>query len=96
LWFLLKDDKMKLYHWTRKENLESILREGLRPSGLGIVYLTPRPECWKTRKQGQEQGEVCLEVETGDLRLSAFEDCKEWEVLCWGHILPENIMVSKR
>lgn len=84
---------MILYHWTPKENLESILSVGLRPSGLGIVYLTPKPEQWKTWEQGKEQGQVCLEVETGDLRLSAFEDCKEWEVLCWGHIPPINIRV---
>lgn len=76
---------MKLYHWTKAENLESILREGLRPSGLGIVYLTPKPENW--------HGEVCLEVETGDLRTTAFEDARSWEVLCWGHIPPENIKV---
>jgi len=86
---------MILYHWTKKENLESILNTGLQPKwGIdGIVYLTPKPEAWKTWKQGKEQGEVCLEVETGDLRLSAFEDCKEWEILCWGHIPPENIIV---
>ena len=76
---------MKLYHWTKKENIDSILSNGLRPSGLGIVYLTPKPENWC--------GEICLEVETGDLRLTSFEDCRSWEVLCWGHIPPENIRV---
>ena len=74
---------MILYHWIKKENLESILDTGLRPSGFGIVYLTPRHEFW--------HGEVCLEVETGALKLTAFEDCRSWEVLCWGHIPPENI-----
>jgi hypothetical protein len=63
--------------------LDSIRREGLRPNGLGIVYLTPDPKvvC----------GEVCLEVETGSLRLTAFEGCEDREVLCWGHIPPRQI-----
>jgi len=87
---------MILYHWTKKENLENILNTGLRPNRMGIVYLAPEPEAWKTREQGEEQGEVCLEVETGDLKLTAFEDCEEWEVFCWGHISPENIKVLGR
>ena len=78
---------MKLYHWTKKENIESILKEGLRPSGFGIVYLTPKPETYV--------GEVCLEVETGNLKLTAFEDCKEWEVLGWGAIPPKDIIVRE-
>jgi RNA:NAD 2'-phosphotransferase (TPT1/KptA family) len=82
---------MKLYHWTKRENLESILNEGLRPNGLGIVYLTPQPEAWKTYEQGRSDGEICLEVETGDLKLTAFDDCREWEILCWGRVPPEDI-----
>jgi RNA:NAD 2'-phosphotransferase (TPT1/KptA family) len=76
---------MILYHYTKKENLESILLNGLRPSELGIVYLTPSPEKLKGF------GDILLEVETGDLKLTCFEDCEDWEVLCWGSIGPEQI-----
>ena len=34
-------------------------------------------------EEAQCHGSVVLEVETGDLRLTAFEGCEEWEVLCW-------------
>lgn len=81
---------MKLYHWTNRENLESIFKEGLRPSGFGIVYLAPHKDDWEDF-HGTEG--VCLEVETRDLKLTAFEDCKEWEVLCWGHIPPEDLNI---
>lgn len=77
---------MKLYHGTDSKNIDSILREGLKPNGLGIVYLSPTLEQCTT-------GNTILEVETGDLRLTAFEDCSDWEVLCWGKIPPENIRV---
>lgn len=85
---------MKLYHGTNWEAWQHIQTEGLRPripkseGGWGLVYLAPTAEsaeCW---------GEVILEVETGDLRLTAFEDCKEWEVLCWlegDAILPTQV-----
>ena len=79
---------MKLYHWTKKKNIKSIIKEGLKPNGIGIVYLTPKPEKWR--------GEVCLEVETGDNKLTAFDDCKNWEVLCWGGIKPENLKLTNQ
>lgn len=69
---------MKLYHWTPQKNVASILKEGLRPNGLGIVYLMPT----RTAFDRSDKGEVLLEVETGDLRLSAFDDCREDETLC--------------
>lgn len=79
---------MILYHATGPENVESILCEGLRPNGMGIVYLSPMPmTCF---------GSEVLEVETGNLRLTAFDDCKDWEVLCWGHVPPENIKIWDR
>ena len=79
---------MKLYHGTDSKNIDSILREGLRPNNIGIVYLSPK------FGQAKRWGNVILEVETGDLRLTAFEDCTDWEVLCWGRIPPENIRVK--
>ncbi len=78
---------MILYHRTAKQNIQSILIGGLKPNKIGIVYLTPAPD--KTKSFG----DVLLKVDTGDLRLTAFEDCSDWEVLCWGHILPKNITI---
>lgn len=76
---------MKLYHWTDRTNIPSIMKEGLRPSRIGIVYLTPKAE------KVAGGGDTCLEVETCNLRLTAFEDCRDWEILCWGHIPPECV-----
>ena len=76
---------MKLYHQTKIKNIESILKIGLIPNKIGIVYLSPRNDL--------NFGDVTLEVETGDNRLTAFDDCKEWEVLCWGRIEPSNIKI---
>lgn len=87
--FKKEKEIVKLYHGTDSKNVDSILREGLKPSGLGIVYLSPTLKRCTT-------GNTVLEVETGDLRLSAFEDCADWEVLCWGKIPPENIKVVKK
>ena len=78
---------MKLYHWTGNGNVKSILEYGLVPNSLEIVYLTPTPDKWSPTSG------TCLEVETGDIALTSFEDCSEWEVLCWGRISPENIKV---
>ncbi len=73
-----------------KENLISILSEGLIPNGAGIVYLTPDP----TKIKGF--GNVLLKIDTADLRLTAFADCMDWEVLCWGYIPLKNITVIER
>ena len=78
---------MKLYHRTKREFIASILRYGLITSSLGIVYLSPIINVGF--------GDTLLEVETGELKLTAFEDCREWEVLCWGQIPPQDIKVSK-
>ena len=76
---------MKLYHQTSRKNLNSILRKGLMPNKIGIIYLTPL--------LGLGFGEVTLEIETGDNKLTAFDDCSDWEVLCWGQIDPGNIRI---
>ncbi len=78
---------MKLFHGTSKAAWDKIKNEGLKPSGIGIVYLSPTPEVidfWGGF-------EILLEVETGDTKLTAFEDCEDWEVFCWGHIPPDKI-----
>ena len=74
---------MELYHWTKKECLESIFKRGLISNGFGIIYLTPNPK--------NKFGDTLLKVETGELKLTAFEDCKDWEILCWGNIPPKDI-----
>lgn len=66
-----------LYHGTLASNVESILSEGLRPSGFGIVYMSPSPEIAKNF------GECVLEVNVLGYKLSCFEDCVEWERFCW-------------
>ena len=76
---------MKLFHQTRQENISSIMECGLIPNRVGIIYLSPL--------QNAGFGEVTLEVETDNVKLTAFEDCQDWEVLCWGPIPPENIEV---
>lgn len=78
---------MKLYHGTQENNLPNIKQVGLIPNGIGIVYLTPQIEVAKRFGDGK----TVLEVETGNNKLTAFEDCSDWEVLCWGNIPPENI-----
>lgn len=78
---------MILYHYTNKTKLNSVLLRGLKPNKLGIVYLTPNPAEMKGF------GNVLLEVETGELRLTYFDGCNKWEVLCWGHITSKNIKV---
>lgn len=80
---------MILYHWTPNENVGSILESGLIPKRDDWCnYLTPKPQnlgfC-------DPEEHTLLQVETGDIRLTAFDDCKDWEVLCWGVIPPENI-----
>lgn len=80
---------MKLFHWTKEKHLTSIFNSGLSPNRIGIVYLTPNPQATK------DFGEALLEVETGELKLTAFDDCKEWEVLCWGSIPPNKIKISE-
>ena len=76
---------MKLFHQTKKENIKSIMKKGLLPDRIGIVYLSPRNDL--------NFGDATLEVETDDNKLTAFDDCKEWEVLCWGKIPAKNIRI---
>lgn len=84
---------MRLLHGATPTTWERIQVQGLRgripedEGGWGLVYLTPLIE------EARCYGAVVLEVETGDLRLTAFENSKEWEVLCWGRIPPEQIRI---
>lgn len=90
---------MKLYHTTTAENVQSILNSGLKFSPfIGLngeknpgqwLYLSPKPFQWPNL------GDIVFEVETGSARLTCFEDCEEWEVLCWEEIPPEQIRLLK-
>ena len=83
---------MTLFHTTKAENVDSILKTGLRTSGLGIVYLSEKPETW-----WQSAGMVTLAVNMDGIthRLTTFNDPKLDEILCWGDIPPEAISVHK-
>ena len=82
-----------LFHGTTPAAWKHIQVEGLRgripesEGGWGLVYLTPLVE------EARCYGTVVVAVETGDLRLTSFEGCEEWEVLCWGTIPPEQLSV---
>jgi len=83
---------MKLYHWTTKENVNKILNDCLKVNGIGFSYLTKFPDRWDTLHEGG----VLLEVETGDSKLTCFEENLDGsEVLCWGNIPKENIKIIK-
>jgi len=59
----------------------------------GFLYLTPVKE--RTKSDIFADYNVLLEIETKNIRLTAFEGCEKWEVLCWGNILSENIKQLK-
>ncbi len=80
---------MVLSHVTTQDRLPTIVRDGLRPNSMGIVYLSPKPQGWRPL----QEGEVLLHVTINGQRLTSFEDCAEWEVLCWGSVPPEDIVV---
>lgn len=76
-----------LYHGTSPEAAEKILHEGLKPNGMGFCYLSPQQEIARHFGTG-----AVLEVDPpDDMNLTAFEDCADWEVFCWGTIPPDRI-----
>ncbi len=87
---------MILYHYTRNHNLKSIFEEGLKPNGIGIVYLCPAYEI-ASQVVASSEYENILEVDTGDCKLTSFEDCSEWEVLCWtgAPLPPESLRLVR-
>ena len=81
-----------LYHTTRKNNLESILKQGLIPSKFGIVYLSERPDSWWNSKDY-----ITLEINIENIsnRLTTFNEPKLDEILCWGHVEPTRIKIHE-
>jgi len=82
-------NKMILYHGTTKVKARSILKTGLKANKMGIIYLSPTP------KLALRWGDIILRVETGKNKLTSFDGCEEWEVLCWGNIPANNIRVYR-
>lgn len=82
-----------LYHGTKMENLDSILRDGLKPTYLGnsIICMSPRPDIAKNF------GECVLMVNTEGYDISCFDDCEDWERFIWTYspIPPDRIKVIK-
>lgn len=78
-----------LFHGTRQENIDSILKYGLRPTYLGnsIICMSPQLEI------ARNFGDVILKVDTSGYKISCFDDCEEWERFVWtdSPIPPERI-----
>ena len=81
---------MKLYHTTLKENKDSILEKGLRPSKIGIVYLSEKPDSWW---QGDKYITFEVDMESYKGRLTTFNEPDLDEILCWGSIEPNRLRV---
>lgn len=82
--------KAPLYHGTHPENIPSILAYGLRTNELGWCYLTPSLE--EARQYG---GAVLVIDPPENVRLGSLEDCEGWEVLCFGTVPPDRILVKE-
>jgi hypothetical protein len=71
-----------LYHYTRPQHVESIMREGIRKSdgnaGVGI-YLTDDPESATTRQWSTERIEVELDPDTKILEMHGIGNFYSWE-----------------
>lgn len=86
--------KQYLYHVTEPENVQSILRTGLRRDGSRrrtiAIYLSENPRSW------YQPGKVVLRVRieglTGDMTTFLPE---QDEILYWGDIEPDRIEICK-
>lgn len=78
-----------LYHRTAKENIESILKNGLLCSksqgwkGKGCIYLSTMPD--------NGFGKELLSIDAIGLQLA---DLSDWEYVCWDDIPPERIKLG--
>lgn len=81
---------MKLYHTTLKENKDSILKKGLQPSKIGIVYLSERPNSWW---QGDEYITFEVDMTDSNNKLTTFNNPDLDEILCWGSIEPSRLRI---
>jgi len=78
-----------LYHTTNRQNLKSILANGIkRPKGGSFVYLSQRPDSWRKKRDGL----VTLEINVSGLKgcfTSVFDGLDE--ILYWGDIPPTHV-----
>lgn len=81
---------MKLYHTTLKSNLDSIIKKGLIPSKIGIVYLSEKPNSWW---QGKEYITLEIDMIGSKNKLTTFNNPDLDEILCWGNIEPNRIKI---
>lgn len=93
---MVEDKEIKLYHWTKKENLKSILKNGLKVNEIGYIYLTKFPKLWEElHKDG-----ILLEVIVNHykIKLTVFDEEPNGEqILCWSDIQFNKIKeVSKK
>ncbi len=75
-----------LYHGTSREAWERIRVVGLMPNlRCGILYLSP------DAATAANFGDVVLRVRMSGQHLTAFEDCRDWELLCWEAIPAKDV-----
>ena len=84
---------MILYHTTLKSNLKSIQKEGLKPSKIGIVYLSEKADSWW---QGDEYVTFEVDISGCPHRLTTFNEPDLDEILCWGNIEPNRLKLIER
>ena len=86
---MANEKKQFLYHVTPKENVKSILREGLKRKGFA-VYCSEKPWSWYM------EGMAIFKVRITGLRhkMTTFLPESD-EILIWGDILPERLFLCK-
>ena len=82
----------KLYHTTLKKNIDSIKEKGLLAKGLGIVYLSEKPDSWW---QGEQNCTFEVNIKDIENKLTTFNEHDLDEVLCWGNIEPNRLKLLK-
>ena len=82
----------KLYHTTLKKNIDSIKEKGLLAKGLGIVYLSEKPDSWW---QGEQYCTFEVNIKDMENKLTTFNEPDLDEVLCWGNIEPNRLKLLK-
>lgn len=103
---LIENIENKLYHVTKKSNLSSIRKNGIRPSALSPVDIGDRPSIflfkdrnemedsvvnWMETKFDENEPLVCLTINPNGLKI--YPSSVEWEVLCFD-VIPWNHIIK--